>query len=475
MKTTFRRVFFPTAAILLVASFVLGGSFQLLARDYMKSSAMTNLKKQAQTLSEISAAYYTDDSLSSREFYMNLQVCNQVSGADAVICDARGKLVLCSDSPTGCEHTGLAVEQSFLQKVANSGYYESISLVRGLYDEQRYVVAMPIRASSGQMIGIVVVSSPTTDAQRMLHNMTKMYLFITAMVTVVAVVVMAYGARMISRHLRDMASAARDFGHGKLESRVKVEKRSPKEVQELAHAFNNMATSLQKSEQQRQEFVSNVSHELKTPMTTIGGYVDGMLDGTIPPANQEKYMRLVSDETKRLSRLVRSMLDVSRLQAQTSVPEEQKRRFDACECAGRVLVSFEKKIVDKNIDVQTDLPDQPVYTVAVEDSITQVIYNLMDNAVKFCPEGGSLLLSVKPEDKKIVVAVENDGPTIPEEELPLVFERFHKTDKSRSRQKEGWGLGLYIVKSIIQSHGEDITVTSKDGRTRFQFTLPKGK
>ena len=218
--------------------------------------------------------------------------------------------------------------------------------------------------------------------------------------------------------------------------------------------------------------MANVSHELKTPMTTISGYVDGILDGTIPPEKSRHYLQLVSGETKRLSRLVRSMLDISRLQDQHSIPEEQKTRFDLTECAGQVLISFEQKINSKQLQVEVNMPEHPVFTVASQDQITQVIYNLVDNAVKFCPEGGTLSLSLREGGTKAYVSVANDGETIPSEELPLVFDRFHKIDKSRAINRESWGLGLYIVKTIIGFHGENISVTSRDHKTTFTFTLP---
>ena len=207
-------------------------------------------------------------------------------------------------------------------------------------------------------------------------------------------------------------------------------------------------------------------------MTTIGGYVDGILDGTIPEDRQRHYLQLVSDETKRLSRLVRSMLDISRLQDQQGIPEEKKSRFDVEECAGQVLITFEQKIVGKALDVQVDMPEHPVYTFANQDYITQVIYNLLDNAVKFCPQSGTLGLTIREGGSKVYISVSNDGQTIPPEELPLVFDRFHKLDKSRSANRDGWGLGLYIVKTIVCSHGENISVSSKNGKTEFTFTLP---
>jgi signal transduction histidine kinase len=207
-------------------------------------------------------------------------------------------------------------------------------------------------------------------------------------------------------------------------------------------------------------------------MTTISGYVDGILDGTIPAEKSRDYLLLVSSETKRLNRLVRSMLDISRLQEQGGMPEEQKTRFDVLEVTGQVLISFEKKINDKSIDVQVEMPDYPVFTRANQDAITQVIYNLVDNGVKFCPTGGQLGILVREGKNKVYLSVFNDGSEIPAPELPLVFERFHKIDKSRSQNRDSWGLGLYIIKTILDSHGENISVTSQNGRTEFTFTLP---
>jgi signal transduction histidine kinase len=182
-------------------------------------------------------------------------------------------------------------------------------------------------------------------------------------------------------------------------------------------------------------------------------------------------MALVSEETKRLSRLVRSMLDISRLPQEGGVPEERKSQFDVAECAGRVLITFEQKILAKELDVHVNFPEHPVYTRADQDSIIQVIYNLLDNAVKFCQVGGRLGVEIRQTPEKIYVAISNTGNPIPVEELPFVFERFHKTDKSRT-DKDGWGLGLYIVKTIVCSHGENIRVSSAGDTTEFTFTLP---
>ncbi len=473
MKTTYGRTFSTAAAILLLALTLLGFSFQYLMEEYLTDTAVSELQQDASVISELAASYSIEGSLSSRDFLLNLDIASRVADSDAVICDASGVVILCSDSLGGCEHQGLQVNPEYLQKVFRNGGDTATTVIQGLYSDQRYVVAMPILNEAGTVAsGIVIVSSPTAASTAILQKISNIFLSVSFIVLLLTCLAVNFFARSQSRPMKDLARAATAFGHGNLDSRVKITDEYSEETAELALAFNNMATALQKSEYQRQEFVANVSHELKTPMTTISGYIDGILDGTIPPERQDYYLRMVSDETKRLSRLVRSMLDISRLQSEGGIPEEKKMHFDLTECAGRVLITFEQKINSKKLDVDVDFPPHPVYTIAQPDSVTQVIYNLIDNAVKFCPEGGPLGLRIREGRGKVFVSVSNGGDTIPPEELPLVFDRFHKMDKSRSKNRDGWGLGLYIVKTLVSSHGEDISVTSRDGKTEFTFTMP---
>ena len=473
MKTTFSRTFFAAATILLLALLILGASFQMLVRKYLTNQTMSDLKKDAQVVADLAAAYSIDGSLSSRDFLLNLDVASQVSDTDAVICDASGKIVICSDALMGCEHQGLAVNKDYMRKVFRKDGDVSIGTIPELYNDSRYVVSKPIVSSNGTAVsGIVIVSVPTAATNAIMQRISNIFLssfFIVVLLTVFAV---SLFARKQSRPLKDMARTANAFGHGDLEARVRIADGYSQEISELALSFNNMASELQKSDYQRQEFIANVSHELKTPMTTISGYVDGILDGTIPQERHRHYLQIVSDETKRLSRLVRSMLDISQLRDQGGIPEEKKMHFDLTECAGQVLITFERKILAKKLEVDVDMPMHPVYTMPNRDYITQVIYKLLDNAVKSCPEEKQLGLVIREGRGKAYLSISNEGETIPSAELPLVFDRFHKLDKSRSKNRDGWGLGLYIVKTIICSHGENISVESRDGKTTFTFTLP---
>ena len=471
MKTTYSRTFLTSMAVLLLALLAVGIFLRALLDDYLTDNAFARLEKDARVITDLTAAYSSKDSLNSMEYLMNLDIAGKLSDADAVVCDSDGTIRLCSEDPLGCIHQGLTVGEAFAQRVLDQGFARETGVIQGLYSDNRYVYAAAIHDREGQNLGIVIVSRSESATKAVLHKMTDLYITLSCLVIVFSVCLIGLFVHQQTKPLKKMAETARAFGHGDLDARVEISGHYTMEVEELALAFNNMASSLQKSEYQRQEFVANVSHELKTPMTTIGGYVDGILDGTIPPEKSGYYMRIVSDETKRLSRLVRSMLDISQLQSD-GIPEEKKLRFDLEEAVGQVLITFEQKINAKDLQVEVDMPEHPVFTMANQDYITQVIYNLLDNAVKFCPAGGTLGVRIREGDSKAYISISNDGQTIPPEELPLVFDRFHKLDKSRSENRDGWGLGLYIVKTIVCSHGENISVSSRNGKTEFTFTMP---
>ena len=462
-----------TVLVVLMLFLVLGIALQYGTKQYLIRDTFRKLEHNGKILADLAAAYYAEGSMTNMQFIINLDLASEFSGTDVLLCDESGRIILCSDSPTGCFHQSYHLSRDYLQRIIDNEGDSQILVLNNLYAETRQVCAMPVySAATGQVVGVVLISTPISEVIQITTRISNIYLIVISFIMLLISTLTLYVSRKQGSPLRELAKTARAFGHGDLNARVLLEGRQPEDIQELALAFNNMASSLQKSEYSRPEFVANVSHELKTPMTTIGGYIDGILDGTIPESKQRHYMQIVSDETKRLSRLVRSMLDISQLQGEGGIPEEKLSRFDAGECAGQMLITFEQKIMKKDINVDVDMPDYPLYTIAHRDYISQVIYNLLDNAVKFCPQGGTLWLKLREGDNKVYVSVANEGATIPPEELSLLFDRFHKIDKSRTRNSDGWGLGLYIVKTIIGLHGEDISVTSLDGRTEFTFTLP---
>ena len=472
MKTTFSRQFAMIAALLLLCLLITGVSFRFLMLGTIESQNQQTMIRDAEAVAELAEAYDSVGDLQNNfDFHISLSLFTKVGDAEALLCDTDGVIRICSCEKFSCDHIGQTVDPVLLAEIQKDGsWYEETSL-SSIYDEPRYLAGQTLLASDGEQIGYVLVSAPMAQTKNSMLRSSTLFFYVAIAVLIVSMLAASFLSRMQVRPLGQMADAARRFGRGELSVRVEESPKNTSEINDLARAFNTMVDSLESSERRRQEFVANVSHELKTPMTTIGGYIDGMLDGTIPPEKQQHYMQIVSGEVRRLSRLVRNMLDISRLQAM-GVEESRMTRFDLGELMSDVIITFEQKINGKGLNVDVELPDRPVWVKAERDGITQIVYNLLDNAIKFCPQGGKLGLFLALEGGKAKVTVQNTGPTIDPNELPLLFDRFHKADKSRSADREGWGLGLYIAKTIVGAYGGDIWATSENGVTNFIFTLP---
>ena len=444
MKTTFSRLFSMIAGLLMLCLLITGVAFRFLMMSWVESEKRKSLSADASALADLAEAYDSSGALESNwNFQIGLSLFSEVGEVSALICDEDGYVV-----------------------------YEKNVQLSDIYEDKRFLAGQAIvNDTTGDLVGFVVVTAPMNQTTDYMLRSSTFFLYTAIAALGLALVAATFLSRSLVRPLGQMADVARRFGYGETKLRAEQTGKNTQEVNDLALAFNTMADSLEQSEQRRQEFIANVSHELKTPMTTIGGYVDGILDGTIPKDNEKHYLQIVSSEVRRLSRLVRSMLDLSRLQAQ-GIDESRKTRFDLGDVMGDVLITFEQKINARGLQVSVDLPEKPVWTKADRDAITQVVYNLLDNAIKFCPVGGNLGLILEQDGQKARLRIRNTGQTIPPEELPLLFDRFHKADKARSADREGWGLGLYIAKTIIGAHGGEIWATSENGVTEFTFTLP---
>ena len=339
-----------------------------------------------------------------------------------------------------------------------------------LYPKDVLIRTCGIYSQNGELIGYVGVSSQLLPNGRMMSNLSRTVISSILLVLLAAMIAVYFISERVTSPMRAMSVAAKSFADGKFDARVHVKGRD--EVAELAVAFNNMADSLENLEKMRSSFIANISHDLRTPMTTIAGFIEGIRDGVIPPEEHAYYLEVISTEVNRLSRLVTSLLDLSRIQAgdRKFTPEP----FDICEMARLILISFEQKIEEKRLNVEFECSEDCMMTVADHDAIYQVLYNICHNALKFSRDNGTLRISIRECDKKLQVAVYNEGQGIPTEDLPHVFERFYKTDKSRGLDKSGVGLGLYISKTIIEAHGEKIWVRSEaEQYCEFVFSLPK--
>ena len=461
------RQLFVTAGMVLLTLALLGASFFSLSYNYARQQRSSELRTKAEVVAHLSAGYLADKRAQSEEVFEQLATfAATVSDVDFLVCDLQGHVLLSTEE--SMEGKVLTVPAALVQEVEKEGLCSRRSNMDGLFPEKRFVVGVPSVDTSGQMLGMVYASAEATALDALWQGFVGLFVMTALAVLMIAFMVSSVVTMRLVQPIREMVQATRRYAEGDFDVRMKDYGRQD-EVGELVASFNNMAESLQHQERQRREFIANISHELKTPMTTIAGYTDGILDGTIPPERERKYLQIISDESRRLSRLVRRMLDVSQLQAID--PLKTGGRFDVCESMRRVLVSMETKITDRDLDVEADIPDEPILVQGDNDMITQVIYNLLENAAKFARPGSTLYLGVAAENGRARVTVRNEGETISPQELPQLFERFHKSDKSRSEDKDGVGLGLYIVKTILEQHKENISVTSEDGITAFSFSL----
>lgn len=346
--------------------------------------------------------------------------------------------------------------------------------VQGLFPklgDEIVTIGVPWRYSDGYVVGAVLLHISVESLEVSYVGLLVKLLPISALILVLGIVLSYFLARSQSRPVKKISRAVDKFARGDLSSRVEL--KCGGELQALGDSINSMAQALSELETSRRSFVANVSHELRSPLTSMRGYVQGMLDGTIPQAEHGRYLAVVMDETQRLTTLVNDLLNLSRIE-NGKFPMD-KRPYDICEQLRRILISFEKRIDDKGIEVEFDVPEQQLTVMADADRISQVIMNLIDNAVKFMPgSGGVLKLSVAREGARAHVRVADNGPGISKEDLPHVFDRFYKADKAHTSGM-GTGLGLAIVKSILDQHGARITVRSGNGETAFDFWLDIAK
>ncbi len=468
------RQLFVTAGMVMLTLFLLGASFFSLSYNYARSQKSEELVSKAQIMAQLSVSYLeTGRNLSmeelrnDRDFQRLATFAATVSDVHFMICDTQGRVLLTTDS--SLDGMVVTMPEKMTEEIREKGAASTRGDLGGLYPQKRLVVGVQaVNPESREAVGEVFAISTTLSLDAMWKGFIGLFFMTAFVVLMVAFMASSITAMRQVQPIREMVQATRRYAEGDFDVRMQDYGRED-EIGELAASFNNMAESLQQTERQRREFIANISHELKTPMTTIAGYTDGILDGTIPPENERQYLQIISNESRRLSRMVRRMLDVSQLQAMD--PLKGGNHFDICESMRRVLISMEKKINDRHLDVDADIPEEPILVLGDNDMITQVIYNLLENAAKFARESSTLYLGVTTIDGKARVTVRNLGDTIPAEELPLLFERFHKSDKSRSEDKDGVGLGLYIVKTILEQHKEKINVTSENGVTTFSFSL----
>lgn len=457
-------VFLSLSFILIILTFMYN--------DFLAKEKHNTLQKSCQSIEEfvVEGIAKRESSYNEHALYYITNNLAEVSGFEIFVTDERGVIKICAcdewGANTECEHSGTQLDIETIDSLIN-GKKNTLSTL-GYYSGPHYTAAQVIE-NEGTKIGYVIATDSLDDARFLMKRMAKIYVFSAVFPLIIMFVAIYIRTYRLTKPLKLMSDAAKAMAKGDFSRRVPVT--SDDEIGQLAVSFNQMTNSLSRLEDVRKSFIANVSHELRTPMTTIGGFIDGIIDGTIDADKQSYYLGIVHDEIKRLSRMVESMLSISRLEANET--ELKKESFDFKEQVLGVVISQEQRIEKKHLEI-IGLDTLPDITInADKDLIYRVVYNLVDNAIKFTDDGGNIEFALKCDDKNLSFKIKNTGCGIPQNELPYVFERFYKVDKSRSANKQSTGLGLYIVKTIIKNHGGVISVSSVENDfTAFEFSLP---
>ncbi len=464
-------IFLSFAVIIAIITSIINSYSQNAKEDIMKTSALSAssyLSSQIEISKKGSLASFVEDYKDSAVATLS-SVNSTAEDITLILCDTDGNIFASFGANSEFISDNDTLPSQFMAYFGQEDEFFEISSADDIFDEPHIVLAEEITDSEQKTIGYVFASSTTVILSSLLREIVKLIILAILWVMLATLIAVYIISERVISPLRQISRAAKSFAAGKFDVRVDV--KGNDEITELAIAFNNMAESLDNYEKMRNSFISNVSHDLRSPMTSISGFVDGILDGVIPPQKHKYYLQVVSNEIKRLSRLVASLLDLSKIQAGerkfTMAP------FDICEMARKILFSFESKINDKKLDIQFDFEEDNITVIADSDATYQVLYNLCDNAVKFSREQGILRVSVKRlKNRRWLVGVYNEGEGISPEDIPHVFERFYKSDKSRGLDKSGVGLGLFISKTIIEAHGENLSVESEYGKNcLFSFTV----
>lgn len=391
---------------------------------------------------------------------------SSIVGADITVIDSNGEVFASTTNikTTPPDMTKRVLSGETLKKYTRFGSY---------YSGIIYVVGLPF-SYDGKVIGGIFFNTPLTQIQKSLGTFFEMFLMSCLLSIIIGVLLIYRQARKISLPITSINSAVLDIASGKFEKRLPVS--SYDETGQLASSFNYMADSLEHLEQMRQNFISDVSHELRTPMTSISGFVEGILDGTIPPEKHEEYLKVVLEESRRLSRMASDMLEMSKMSS--SEYKLDMKKFDICETVRLAIISMESKFDSKSLELDVSFSNDQIFVLADKDSILRVIINLLDNAVKFSYENTKIGVSVWCDVHSAYVRVGNFGIGIDQKDLEHVFDRFYKTDKSRGKDKSGAGLGLSMAKNIMKLHNSRIwaeSTTAKEGSnvkyTTFTFRL----
>lgn len=409
---------------------------------------------------------YTSE-LSLESVKAQLDTFSAFSNAEIWILNPSGRMVL--NSSLVMDVDDVIIVEDFDTSSLAGNYYTTGTFFDYFGEDQLSVLAPITTEDNYQINGYVVIHYPYSNIIQSYNDMQGFMFLMFVILLALSLIILLFFTFYVYIPLRRITTATEQYASGNYHYELQPE--SNDELGYLAAILSYMAGEIARSEDDQKKFIANVSHDFRSPLTSIQGYLQAMLDGTIPPELYEKYLQIVLNETKRLTKLTNSLLQLNNLNTKGMLLE--RTNFDINAVIRNVAASFEGTCREKDIHLQLILTGEELYVNADIEKIQQVLYNLLDNAIKFSHQHSNIQIEATEKKNKLYVSVKDHGIGIPKEELSLVWERFYKSDNSRGKDKKGTGLGLSITKEIIRSHGEHINVISTLGTgTEFVFTLP---
>lgn len=463
LKLILAYIIFGLFGFVVVATFVSDMTFNHLTKE--KADA---LYREATLIANTYATdlYNTEASLEAVK--TQLDALDTYLNATIWIINPSGRMVLDSSAPVDVENE--IVVENFDPTITAGSYYTIGSFFQ-TFDQEMLSVLAPI-TSDYKVKGYVVIHASLNSIQTASNQLLNISYIMLLILFLLSLIILIFFTEMVYIPLRKITEATEQYASGNMHYEFSVE--SEDEMGYLAATLSYMASEIARSEDDQKKFVANVSHDFRSPLTSIDGYLKAMLDGTIPPEMYEKYLNIVLNETSRLTKLTNSLLTLNNLNTKGMMLN--KTDFEINAVIRNVAATFEGTCRQKMIGIELVLTGDELYVIADMDKIQQVLYNLLDNAIKFSHHDSLIKIETTEKHNKIFISVKDTGIGIPKDDLKLIWDRFYKSDLSRGKDKKGTGLGLSITKEIIQAHGENINVISTEGvGTEFIFSLPKSE
>lgn len=466
-KSIFGRMFWTYAVILMFLFSTLSVSLSALFSQFTERKQIESLSSVAKTIEEwaVTLQFEQNDEVSARAFSSILRSWSRFTDSDIVIVNRNGEVFEGNYQITSVPDRVMTCISKDAVEIFKTDF-------NGFYNNRVLSVAYPLHYKNAP-VGAVVFNKSLPELHHDVMELLLIFLMSSLLSLVVSFAIIYIQAKKISKPIVNINKAAQNIAKGDFSERVEVTTRD--EIGQLASTFNFMASAIEKSDTQKKRFISDVSHELRTPMTSISGFVQGMLDGTIREDERDDYLKIVRDESVRLTRLVNDMLEMSKMQSDTY--KINISPFDINDLICSSLISLESKIEERNVDVEVDFRPEHLMTLGDKDQIKRVLINLIDNAIKFSLPDTKILIKTSVASGKAHVSVSNQGDKLDENDLKHIFDRFYKTDRSRACDRTGAGLGLSFVKNILRLHNQAITVKNEKTpdndsyTTTFEFTL----